>query len=274
MIRLVSLGPVTLCLVAACGASPTTTTALSSQQPVDAPVVTGTTSTSEPAPTSTQPMATSTRSTAVPPPTTTSVPPTTTTVLAGEPWDLFVPAPSDGSVVGVANVKHDDVLNVRSGPSVGFDVITTLEPLRMGILGTGDGWILPSGAIWWKIDVDGMIGWANSGFLTRFAAYTDITDRVGPMADSATMLELGQSVAAAVASESIDVTPLITLVAAPGDVADDVAIFDLFGLADDSVEGQRLRITGGPAASGFQLLSVESSPMCARGGGGGIGLCP
>jgi hypothetical protein len=98
-------------------------------------------------------------STTVPPVATTKFPPTIGPT--GEQYDFWVPVPSEGAILGVVGVHHDDTLNIRSGPHVTFDVIATLEPIRIGIAGTGEGWQLPSGSVWWKIEADGVVGWAE-----------------------------------------------------------------------------------------------------------------
>jgi hypothetical protein len=60
---------------------------------------------------------------------TTTVPPVAEPI--GEPYDFWVPVPSEGAIIGVVGVRHDDMLNIRSGPDVTFDVIATLEPNRI-----------------------------------------------------------------------------------------------------------------------------------------------
>ena len=62
----------------------------------------------------------------------------------------------------VVNVEHWDVLNVRSGPGVQYQIIAMLKP--------GEGCIVPSGEYsgnWMRIDAHGKTGWVNSYYLAR-----------------------------------------------------------------------------------------------------------
>ncbi len=207
--------------------------------------------------------------------TTTTGPVATTTTLAGRPTDFWVPQPFEGPIVGVVGVRYDDQLNVRSGPSTAFAVIGTLKPLDEGLTGTGRGWELPSGAVWWEIQFDGGTGWANQGYLSRFGAVDDITAQVvgalGEIPWAPTMDELGSAVAATFATSDGEVEQSVTVVAAAtvGDLGE--ITIDIVGSADDSVEGHRLHVFGQPAdGGGFSLMAVESTILCLRGVSEGI----
>jgi hypothetical protein len=60
----------------------------------------------------------------------------------------------------VVNVAHDDVLNVRSGPSAEFDVVGELQPGSRGVTITGD-----CQARWCPVEHQSARGWVNSTYL-------------------------------------------------------------------------------------------------------------
>jgi Bacterial SH3 domain/Peptidase M15 len=60
----------------------------------------------------------------------------------------------------VANVRHDDVLNVRSGPSADFDIVAELAPGSRGIA-----IISECRSRWCPVQHDGATGWVNSVYL-------------------------------------------------------------------------------------------------------------
>jgi hypothetical protein len=189
--------------------------------------------------------------------------------LIGEPIDFWVPTLIEGPILGVVGVQYDDTLNVRSGPSIAFDVVATLDPTQVDISGTGNGWQLPSGTVWWEIDTGVVVGWANQRFLSRFAGVDDITSVVvgnlGEIPLAETMLELGAIVANSVASTDVESDIVVVVAPTVGDLGE--ITIDVLGLADDSVEGWRLHIFGQPTESGegFSLMAVEATILCQRG---------
>jgi hypothetical protein len=259
-------------VAAACGDSATTTTT------ADATATTTTLSTTTPATTvaATAPTTTAPTTTTTAPTTTTVEQTTTTAAWIGEPIDFWVPVPEEGPVVGVVGVRYDDVLNVRSGPHITFDVIATLDPTQDGISGTGNGWQLPSGSVWWEIEVGGVVGWANQRFLSRLAGVDDVTsfvvNQLGEIPSAETMLDLGLVVARVLGSQDEEVASTVVVVVAPtvGDLGE--IVVDVLGLADDSVAGSRLHIFGQPTESGegFSLMAVEATTLCQRGISGGV----
>ena len=60
----------------------------------------------------------------------------------------------------VANVANWDVLNVRSGPGVQFDIIDTLAPDEGCVVKTGE-----RRGNWVRIKAKGMTGWVNRRYL-------------------------------------------------------------------------------------------------------------
>lgn len=206
-------------------------------------------------------------------PTTTETPATTepaptTTKLAGEPIEhpYFV----EGSLLGVIGVAFDDVLNVRSGPGVDQAIITTLDPHANEAVATGRARMLPASG-WIEVTVGGVTGWANSGFFAFIGPTEDITSQVGAdlgeVPRAQTMLELGALVAETRASDEEGLsTIIVTAAPAVGDVGE--VTYDVLGLADDAQVGERVHVFGRPLESGegFELMSVEGTQLCGRGG--------
>ncbi|HSF84391.1 MAG TPA: SH3 domain-containing protein [Acidimicrobiia bacterium] len=203
--------------------------------------------------------------------TTTTTEATTTTWagVEGEPYDFWVPVPEEGPILGVVGVQFDDVLNVRSGPNVSFDVVTTLDPTQTGISGTGEGWQLPSGAVWWQIDAGGVEGWINQQFMSRLSDVDDITSfvvaQMGQIPTAETMLELGLQVAEVFADVDVGSEVVVSVAPTVGDLGE--VTYDVTGLGDDSEGGIRLHVFGQPTDSGeaFSLMAVEATRMCQRG---------
>ncbi len=247
--------------------------------PVDTPA--GTTAVASPTPLSTT-VATTTvplvPTTTDPPPPATTVPAVVTTTVppatgpVGESYELWVPVPSEGAILGVVGVRHDDMLNVRSGPDITFDVVATLEPAQTEIAGTGQGWQLPSGSVWWKIEADGVAGWANQRFLSRLGGVDDLTafvvGELGEIPVSETMVGLGLIVANTFAGVDSGSDVVISVAPTVGDLGE--ITYDVIGLGDDSVGGYRLHTFGQPTDSGFSLMAVEATTMCQRGVSGGL----
>lgn len=199
--------------------------------------------------------------------TTTSTTSTTVPGVAGQPHDLWVPQPDESARVGVVGVGHDDTLNVRSGPGVSFDVLATLDPTFDRITGTGSAWQLPSGEVWWQIDV-GVVGWANQRFMSRLGEVDDvasvIVDRVGETPRAETMLDLGLIAVDAFAGFEV-ATVVVSEAPTVGDLGE--ITLDVVGVGDDSVGGFRLHVFGQPTqgGEGFSLMAVEATSFCQRG---------
>ncbi len=233
-------------VVASCGAGDTAPTSPATTTP-PVPTTTGATTTS----------------------TLTTTPASTTTTLAGEPFDM---GPRRGEVLAVVGVAFNDVLNVRAGPGIGYDVVATLDPLADGVTATGRARLL-SRSIWYEVTVGATTGWANSSFLAYLGATDDATAEIvaaiGEIPSAATMLDLGRIVAEATAST--EPRSRITVTAAPtvGDLGE--VIYDVIGLGDDAVFGFRLHVFGTPG-DGFSLKSVERTYLCGR-GATSEGLC-
>lgn len=185
--------------------------------------------------------------------------------LPGDPWDAF---PTEGAELAVVGVAFDDVLNLRAGPGVEFDVVGELDPLAEGVLATGENRMLEGAGVWAEVTADGVTGWANYAFLAHLGQTDDATARLfpdpadRPAAD--TMEQLAEAVADALVGEDPD--PTVTVAAAPtvGDLAE--ITVDVRGLADDSLGGYRLVIFAvADEPDGFVLRTVESTVHCTRG---------
>lgn len=190
----------------------------------------------------------------------------TTTTLPGEAFDI---GPADGDTVAVVGVAYDDVLNLRAGPGVGYDVLLGLDPMAENLVATGRHRLLES-SIWDEVTVDGTMGWANSSFIAYLGGVDDLTStvqsQIGAPVATGTMLEMGQIVAESLAS--FDESGVRIVVSTPPSVGDLGEItMDVIGLADDAQVGWRLHIFGAPSESGdgFVLKSVEATSLCGRG---------
>lgn len=217
-------------------------------------------------------------------PSTTTVPETTSTVdpesttkttsvpdWEGEPFDLWVPVPDEGPILGVVGVPWDDTLNIRSGPGIQFEIIAELDPLADGISGTGAGWQMPDGSVWWEIEASGVIGWIYQRYMTRIGPTNDLTSNVleaGPIPPQSTMERLAELVAERVMGAEGD----RVVVAEPtyGDLGE--ITVDIVGVGDDSVAGMRLHVFGQSEDGGatWGLKSVEGTTFCQRGVSGGL----
>ncbi len=201
---------------------------------------------------------------------TTSSEPTTTESgdpesLPGEVIDLF---PYEGAEMAVVGVEADDVLNVRSGPAVDFDVVTTLDPLSDGeAIATGTNRQLDSGAIWAELEIGDVTGWANTAFLLQSGVVDDVTTTLYPApADrptAETLDDLAQTVGGEVASDQPPSD--ITIVDGPtvGDLGE--VTVDVIGLGDDAVGGLRLHVFAEEGPDGFTVRTIEQTTMCSRG---------
>ncbi|MGF1667230.1 MAG: SH3 domain-containing protein [Acidimicrobiia bacterium] len=245
--------------LAACGGAETAeSTVTTTEQP--------TTTTEAPATTVTTEAPATTVTTEAPATTTTTTGSTTTTV-AGEAVDF---GPAAGDVLGVVGVSHDDVLNVRSGPGVGYPILTGLDPTEDDVVAKGNTWSIP-GAFWIEVEADGVEGWVNLRFVSYLGDTNDITAQViaelGETPEAETMLDLGLIVAEAVLGEDSETTidPVMSVAPAVGDLGE--VTYDVLGFADDSVRGFRLHVFATPSESGegFILKSIEATTFCDRG---------
>lgn len=184
--------------------------------------------------------------------------------LPGEPIDIY---PYEGAVLGVVGVEADDTLNVRSGPGTSYDVLVDLGPLATGATATGRNRTLEDDSLWVELETDGTVGWVNGAYVAQLGATTDVTSEVGRDIAGATVLAIGEAVAAARAPAEEGPPPMVTVVDGPtiGDLGE--ITVDVLGLADDSLRGERLHIfaTPDPGGKSFGLTSVEATALCARG---------
>jgi hypothetical protein len=65
----------------------------------------------------------------------------------------------------VVRVPGDDVLNVRAGAGVRYEVVSTLSYNAIGVRVTGPGTTTVDGALWVPVQHDGAKGWVNSSYL-------------------------------------------------------------------------------------------------------------
>lgn len=207
--------------------------------------------------------------------TTTTTAATTTTIddadLPGERVEIF---PHEGADLVVVGVEADDVLNVRAGPGVDFDVVVELEPLAEGLVATGHNRDIDDQGFWAQIRVEGTTGWANITFLSHPGDTTDVTSEVveahGERPAAPDMEALGRLVAEQRASDE----PPSRIVVVDGPSVGDLGevTIDVIGFGDDSVGGERLHVFGepDPSGDGFTLRSVEATLLCTRGVSDGL----
>lgn len=195
---------------------------------------------------------------------------TTATVAPGDlPGERIEIFPYEDASLGVVGVAADDVLNVRSGSGVDFDVIAELDPLATGVIATGHNRSLDGEGFWSEIVVDGETGWANVAFLSHLGQVADITTEIAPTpADrptAETMLQLGRRVAEGRASDEPESDVVVVDGPTVGDLGE--ITVDVIGLGDDAVGGERLHIFGQPDPGGesFTLRTVERTLLCTRG---------
>lgn len=233
-------------LAAACGSGAgdaTTTTT----------IVAPTTSTTQP-----------TTTTTVAPTTTTTAPEPTTTTLAGESIDF---GPARGDILMVVGVRHDDVLNLRTGPGTDQPIRDEVPPTYSGLVAQGNTRDLSPG-FWIEVDYEDTLGWVHMSFIAYEGAVTDETSTViaelGERPVEPTMTDLGELVASVFASEGEAESDIVQVTAVSvGDLAE--VTFDVVGLGDDAVLGFRLHLFAEEVAGGFSLRSVEVTTLCGRG---------
>jgi hypothetical protein len=196
----------------------------------------------------------------------------TTTAL---PNEQCVFCPGRGAVLTVVGIAFDDELSLRVGPDDDQDVVATLPPVS-DVVATGN-----NQPEWFEVTANGATGWADRRFLLypdgTFDVTAEIVRTLGETPTASSMLELGRIVADSVASTG-EVTSRVVVVVAPTEGVVGEVTYDVLGFPDDSVYGQRLRVTGRQAqadelvrtalarAVAYELVSVESTSLCGRGG--------
>lgn len=239
--------------VAACGGDEGATTTVGST------TTTTEATTTTIGPTTTTEMATSTTL----PETTTTAPAATSTTLAGEPIDF---GPSEGDILMVIGVRHDDVLNLRAGPGVGAAIVEEIPPTSTDIVALGNTRQLPR-SFWIQVEYAGTEGWVHMSYIGYEGVVDDrtstVVDELGEIPVEATMTGLGELVAGVFASEEpesdiVQVTPVTS-----GDLSE--VTYDVIGLGDDAVGGLRLHLFAEEVGGGFSLRSVEVTVICSRG---------
>lgn len=188
-----------------------------------------------------------------------------TRALPGEPIDI---GPTAGQVLGVVGVPSGDVLNVRAAPGADQRIVATLDPLADDVVATGAARRLAE-SIWQEVTEEDVTGWVNRAFLAWLGGTDDVTaqiiDVLSERPSAKTMLELGRIVAETRASDQPPSRMTVTVAPTAGDLGE--ITYDVVGLGDDSVFGERLHVFGRPLddGRGFSLANVERTLLCARG---------
>lgn len=168
----------------------------------------------------------------------------------------------------MVGVPFGDVLNVRAVPGADQPIVAKPGPLASNVVAAGAARQLAE-SIWYKVTVDGVAGWANSRFVAWLAGTDDataqITESLGNRPSAATMLALGRIVAEARASDQPSSRITVTVAPTAGDLGE--VTYDVVGLGDDALLGERLHVFGRPldGGQGFALVRVERRLLCARG---------
>ena len=214
---------------------------------------------------------TSRETTTVPVPTSTTTPTTSgssTTSEGGLPGEPIDFGPRAGDELAVVGVAHDDVLNVRAVPGTDAGIVAELASTATGITATGQSRSLPE-SIWYGVDLEGITGWVSSAFVGLLGLTDDATAEViaalGETPGAETMLDLGLTVAEAMASDDPPSRIVMSVAPSVGDLGE--VTYDVVGLGDDALGGVRLHVFGDPAegGEGFVLSNVERTIICSRG---------
>lgn len=184
--------------------------------------------------------------------------------LPGEAIDW---GPQDGAVLAVVGVAADDVLNLRDGPGVGFDVVAELAPLEDDVVATGRARQIEGSAVWVEAAAGGATGWANYAYLAYLGQVDDITSRLGTPAGGSELVDVADAVVRQWSGEAEEgeARRTVTVVDGPhyGDLGE--ITVDVLGMGDDSVLGTRLHIFASPDGGRFTARTVEATVLCARG---------
>src|SRR5699024_8082474 len=105
--------------------------------------------------------------------------------LPGDAWES---GPAEGAELAVVGVAADDVLNLRTGPGVGFPVVDELAPLGAADA-TGRGRMVDS-AVWVEVAGGEATGWANVRHLAYLGDVTDVTSELGALPSGTDLAEL------------------------------------------------------------------------------------
>lgn len=219
--------------------------------------------------TTTTPSSTTTPPTTAAPITTTSTTaPATTTTLAGAPIDF---GPTAGKVVAVVGVEFDDVLNVRRGPGVGEEIVTTAAPTYSAFVAVGNTRQLPR-SFWYELTKDGTTGWVSAAFIGYLGEVDDATADVVafhgeiPAGDSDQVVI--DAVVGAFASTEPTSRVTTTIRLTTGGLRE--VTVDVIDIGDDAVLGFRFHIFIQVEDGVHGLKSVERTLLCTRGVLGGF----
>lgn len=194
--------------------------------------------------------------------TTTATATTTSTTLAGDPIRGFATAGDELVVVGVA---YDDVLNIRAGPGIAYEIVAAADPTG-AVIATGAARDLGL-SIWYGVTTNGTSGWVNATFVAFGGSVDDVTEIVVGMLreypTAASMEDLGLIVAETQASTEPVSNIVMSVAPTLGDLGE--VTFDVIGLGDDSIYGYRVHVFADPVGDGFSLHTVERRDLCGRG---------
>lgn len=166
----------------------------------------------------------------------------------------------------VIGVRYDDVLNLRAGPGVGQGIVAEIPPTFTDLVALGNTRRLPA-SFWIEVDHEGTEGWVHMGYVGYEGSVDDqtsfVVSELGEIPVASTMTDLGELVAGVFASEEPESDIVQVTTVTSGDLTE--VTYDVIGLGDDAVRGDRLHIFAEQVSGGFSLKSVELTSICGRG---------
>lgn len=165
-------------------------------------------------------------------------------------------------------VAYDDILNLRAAPGTDQSVLATAGPTEAALVATGRQRLLSSSGIWSEVELGGTTGWVSSSFVAYMGGTDDFTaEYIADFgrSEAGTMEELGEIIAANLASEDPPSRIVRSVAASVGDLGE--VTYDVIGLGDDALAGYRLHIFARDEGSSgtFEVTTIERTIFCSRG---------
>ena len=185
--------------------------------------------------------------------------------LPGTPLDN---GPQAGEQLDVISIRHDDVLNFRTGPDPSASLVDTAVPQALSpvVVSSGEGRQVDS-SIWWKVTVDGQEAWANFAYLGMLGRSDDVLDELRASSASTEGETVQDVVASIAASRAEGLTPRVTYLTPVVGVraSDRLLTVDVVTVVDSAQKGERFELRFEPVEDGFRLTGAERTLICGRG---------
>lgn len=217
--------------------------------------------------------------------------------LPADPTEMYFSA--EGEEVGIVGLSSDQSVEILSAPDVspfvdapelGAEILGEAGPLDTLVLAGREQHLQqldevdagPDGApvMWAEVQLGEGYGWVPVSDLSYFGGTRDITaefqDRV-PAAEDPNVLAEGVAMRAAIRAETREVPEEVadgadaeistewTVVSTPEGSGEDFYRIDITGLRDDAGTGERLHVHMDQEGAGYQVTTIESTPLCSRG---------